>query len=304
VHESTVKDLCIVFGFKMLDPYKPVTQVSNENIYKGVKITRRVYNLKGYGPDWALVQLDREVLGQEVATLYGKEISVYQPVYVIGHPVGLPLKYAPGAHVCGFKKSFFAADLDLYMGNSGSPVFNGETHEVIGIVVRDDTIDFRWTGKGWLSIVYPNRLSSGSQCSRISDVVDVEDRQIFISYSHSDKKFVNRLTTDLENFGIKVWIDEKEIDVGDSISKKVEEGIFGSDYFCLVISRNSVNSEWVDREYRTALNAQLSSGTTPKILPLLIQGVELPKLLKDIKYADFSRRYKSGLTRLLDALGK
>ncbi len=128
--------------------------------------------------------------------------------------------------------------------------------------------------------------------------------QLFISYSHFDKEYVNRLTTDLENEGMRVWVDEKEIDVGDSISRKIEEGISGCDFFCLVISTHSVNSKWVDREYRTALSGQLSPGTTPRILPLLIQDIEPPLLLKDIKYADFSRGYNSGLLNLLKAVKK
>ncbi len=103
---------------------------------------------------------------------------------------------------------------------------------------------------------------------------------------------------------MNVWVDEKKIKVGDSIPQKVEEGISGCDFFCLVISRHSVNSKWVEREYRTALNMQLSPGTTPKILPLLIEGVELPLLLREIKYADFSRDYKSGFNDLLNAIKK
>jgi ligand-binding sensor domain-containing protein len=129
-------------------------------------------------------------------------------------------------------------------------------------------------------------------------------KHIFVSHSHRDKKFVNRLIPDLENAGVGVWVDEKEIKVGDSISQKVEEGIYGCDFFCLVISRHSVDSNWVEREYRTALNVQLSSGTTSKILPLLLQDVELPLLLKDIKYADFSIDYDRGLKELLDTIKK
>ncbi len=127
-------------------------------------------------------------------------------------------------------------------------------------------------------------------------------KQIFISYSHSDKEFVNRLTIDLKNSGMNVWIDEKEIKVGESISKKVEEGISNCDFFCLIISKHSFKSNWVEREYRTAFNAQLSSGRTPRIFPLLIQDVELPLLLKDIRYADFSGGYNIGLIQLLDAI--
>jgi ligand-binding sensor domain-containing protein len=127
-------------------------------------------------------------------------------------------------------------------------------------------------------------------------------KQIFISYSHSDKKFVKKLTIDLRNAGVRVWVDEKKIKVGDSISQKVEEGIYSCDFFCLIISRHSAKSKWVDREYRTALSVQLSSRNTLIILPLLIQDVKLPFLLKDIKYADFSESYDSGFMQLLDAI--
>lgn len=130
-------------------------------------------------------------------------------------------------------------------------------------------------------------------------------RPIFISYSHRDKKFVDRLSTDLRNAGMKVWLDVKDIKVGDSISKKIEEGISGCDFFCLVISKHSIDSNWVEREFRTALHAQLTSGTTPKILPILVhKNVESPKFLADIKYADFSQNYNRGLEQLLDALKK
>lgn len=127
-------------------------------------------------------------------------------------------------------------------------------------------------------------------------------KQIFVSYSHRDKKFVNNLTLDLEDEKMRVWVDEKEILVGEPISKKVEEGIVKSDFFCLVISSNSTQSNWVDREYRTALHAQLTSGTKPVILPLLIEEVVLPELLRDIKYADFTRGYSIGLKQLLGTL--
>jgi hypothetical protein len=326
VNDRNVRDLRIVFGYRKESSstsYEWLKQIRSNNIYKGVEIIGRVLNRTGDRSDWALVQLDREVEGREVAVLSKDEVAYLQPVYVIGHPVGLPLKYAAGACVRGIARAYFVADLDVYMGNSGSPVFSSETHEVIGMVVRDDTRDFRWTPKGWVSIVYPNRhiLSSGPQCTKVSkfyinkdyDDIGYVDKvaysqkipSIFISHSHRDKEFVNPLVIELENAGMNVWIYEKEIEVGDLISKRIEEGISKCDFFCLVISRNSVKSKWVEREYRTALNAQMSSGTTPKIIPLLNQDVEeLPPLLKDIKYADFSRDYNNGLTQLLNAIKK
>jgi hypothetical protein len=174
VETKPVTDLRIVFGYKMLNPNTPVTRVPDENIYQGIKIIRNVLNRGVNQSDWALVQLDREVEGQEMAVLSEDMIACDQPVYVIGYPMGLPVKYAPGAKVCGFKDAFFAADLDTYMGNSGSPAFNADTHEVIGIVVHSDTRDLRNTGRGWASVIYPNRKikSSKPKCTMVSEFID------------------------------------------------------------------------------------------------------------------------------------
>jgi DNA-binding response OmpR family regulator len=131
---------------------------------------------------------------------------------------------------------------------------------------------------------------------------------VFISYSHKDKKFVNRLIGNLKNAvdlnqgKLEIWIDKDEIKVGDSISKKVENGINACDFFCLVISGNSLESRWVEREYRAAFNKQVSSNGVPVILPILIENVQLPLFLKDIRCANFSMDYQGGLRELLDSI--
>lgn len=175
VNRIKVSDLRIVFGFKMEGPYKPIIRVPNENIYKGVEAPHKVYrSLNGDGADWTLVKLDRKVVDYLPAKLSRKRIFIDQPVYVLGHPAGLPLKYAPGARIEKVNGVCFGAKLDIYSGNSGSPVFSSDTHEVIGMVVRGDTLDFRHTGKCWLSVIYPNSKiqSTGAECTRVSEFID------------------------------------------------------------------------------------------------------------------------------------
>lgn len=172
--ENNVTDLCFVFGYKMLDSSTSVIEIPQKNIYKGVKIIHRVYDPMGSGADWALIKLDRKVLGQSVVKLSEKAICRNQPLYILGHPCGLPLKYTSGAQVRDITDTCFAADLNVYCGNSGSPVFDSETHEVIGIVVRGDSRDFRWTGNGWISIIYPKSdiHSQEPQCTRVSEFIN------------------------------------------------------------------------------------------------------------------------------------
>ena len=171
-NETNVTDLRIIFDYKIVDTSLPDARYPNDNIYHGVEIIQRVHERKRDRPDWALVRLDRKVAGQSIAALSREPISCGQAVYAIGYPCGLPLKYAPGATVCNITEACFGANLDIFMGNSGSPVFRCDTHEVIGMVVRGDNQDLRWTENGWISIIYPNReiFSEGYRNSLILSI--------------------------------------------------------------------------------------------------------------------------------------
>jgi len=67
-----------------------------------------------------------------------RKISKGDELVVIGHPTGLPTKIADGAKVRSLQGKFFVANLDTYGGNSGSAVFNVQTEEVEGILVRGE----------------------------------------------------------------------------------------------------------------------------------------------------------------------
>ncbi|MCU0289669.1 MAG: NACHT domain-containing protein, partial [Acidobacteria bacterium] len=96
-----------------------------------------------------------------------------QSIYIMGHPCGLPLKYAPGGKIGEITNSHFLAGLDVYSGNSGSPVFCAETHELVGIVSRGKATDFRWTEEGWITLRYPkNDINyKGTLCTRVSNFI-------------------------------------------------------------------------------------------------------------------------------------
>ncbi|MDA8243808.1 MAG: serine protease [Elusimicrobia bacterium] len=93
------------------------------------------------GPDFALVQLDRKVEGRKPLQINrGKDLKEGDRIFVIGHPVGLPVKVAGDASVRSAKpRAFFMTDLDTFGGNSGSAVFNARTNKIEGILVRGGT---------------------------------------------------------------------------------------------------------------------------------------------------------------------
>jgi hypothetical protein len=54
--------------------------------------------------------------------------------------------------------------------------------------------------------------------------------RVFISYSHADSPFVDRLAADLQAAEIDVWVDRWEVKVGDSIINRINSGIHESDF--------------------------------------------------------------------------
>ncbi len=76
-------------------------------------------------------------------------------LHIIGHPVGLPLKYISGPHVLDVDtgvKHQFTANLGLYGSGCGSPVFDLDTYEVLGMVRHIYYPGLRWTGNCWVSV--------------------------------------------------------------------------------------------------------------------------------------------------------
>lgn len=128
-----------------------------------------------------------------------------------------------------------------------------------------------------------------------------EEKVVFLSHSSKDKPFIRQLAADLTNEGILVWLDEQQIKVGDSINNSINQGLAESDYFVIALSDDSVQSEWVKRELNSALIDEIEEKKV-KVLPLKLSECSFPKLIKDKKYADFTKSYQHGLEELLKAL--
>ena len=87
--------------------------------------------------DWVVLELQRPVDHlPDVARPTIGMARVGMAVYTLGYPCGLPLKLADGATVLSIGSGDFRADLDTFDGNSGSPVFDAQTHTLLGIIVE------------------------------------------------------------------------------------------------------------------------------------------------------------------------
>ncbi|OGR94129.1 MAG: hypothetical protein A2016_05120 [Elusimicrobia bacterium GWF2_62_30] len=158
--DAKCADTKFVFGYKVKkEGEAAVTTVPASDVYGCKKIIKRNLGTQptnfvntvavlignmvngGPGPDFALVQLDKKVSGHKALPVNRKQKLVKDTkLFVIGHPVGLPLKLAGGASIRDASaRYFFMTDLDTFGGNSGSAVFNAETKLIEGILVRGGT---------------------------------------------------------------------------------------------------------------------------------------------------------------------
>lgn len=137
---------------------------------------------------------------------------------------------------------------------------------------------------------------------------DIERRQkmkkVFLSHSSKDKTKVRKIANFLKENGIYVWVDEAEIRIGDSLLKKISDGILEVDYLFACISNNSINSEWVNKELEMSMNLEIQRKELI-VVPILLEDCDIPVFLKNKLYADMRTKlsYQHGYDLMLRRLG-
>lgn len=124
---------------------------------------------------------------------------------------------------------------------------------------------------------------------------------VFLSHSSRDKATARRVAVDLSMSDISVWFDEWRIVVGDSITQKVSRGLDDTDFVVVLLSKHSVESGWVEKEWMSRVGDEAGSRNVA-ILPVLLEDCGIPRLLRDKKYADIRAGYESGIRDLIEGV--
>jgi hypothetical protein len=167
--EHDARDQAYIFGYQL--PTEGMLRdkgqfvIPSENVYFARELVKGRLDLRT-GLDFAIVRLDREVVGRSPVQISSRPVVKGDRVYTIGHPCGLPMKVANNAVVLSSRDVFFVTNLDTYGGNSGSGVWLEDTHELVGILVRGGD-DFEF-------VSVPERGGGGTPCRRTVYVGDSE----------------------------------------------------------------------------------------------------------------------------------
>lgn len=80
----------------------------------------------------------------------------------------------------------------------------------------------------------------------------------------------------LADHGLDIWIDSREVRGGDLLWSEIQKAIEEASAFAVVISPASLQSTWVGKELRHALDVQKQRGTDRfPVIPLSIDGTSL-----------------------------
>ena len=91
---------------------------------------------------------------------------------------------------------------------------------------------------------------------------------VFISHASQDKDAVARPLADaLTQRGVKVWLDERQLHVGDSIHRKIDRALADSRFCIVILSPAYVKSEWTNKELDAFFSKEKQQEKS--ILPIL-----------------------------------
>ncbi|WP_190294590.1 toll/interleukin-1 receptor domain-containing protein [Pseudomonas caricapapayae] len=115
--------------------------------------------------------------------------------------------------------------------------------------------------------------------------------KVFLSHTSKDKPNVKHVGAYLESRGGSVWLDAWEMSPGDSLIKKISEGIDSSDKLVVFLSPDSLKSNWVEREINGGVIMEIAEekGLGSKfVIPVLLEACKVPFFLREKIYANFT----------------
>jgi uncharacterized protein YjbI with pentapeptide repeats len=132
----------------------------------------------------------------------------------------------------------------------------------------------------------------------------------FISYSTKDQVFADRLHADLQNKGVRCWFAPHHLPIGAKTWDAIDEAIRLRDKLLLILSKGSIDSEWVEDEVNKAY-AEERSRKQVVLFPIRIDNTVIStaepwavKLRDQRNIGDFRQwkkpeAYQKSLDRLL-----
>ncbi|WP_313927671.1 toll/interleukin-1 receptor domain-containing protein [Pseudoxanthomonas sp.] len=114
-----------------------------------------------------------------------------------------------------------------------------------------------------------------------------DEYDVFLSHATPDKSWIRTLAERLGALGLRVFLDEVDIKPGDNWVIRLNDALEQSRYLVLVLSDHTSGRPWVMQEWTSWMAGQ---GPLGRLLPVQIDSVELPAILKATQAIDATDR--------------
>ena len=127
--------------------------------------------------------------------------------------------------------------------------------------------------------------------------------KIFVSHSHKDDAFTERLVADLRQAGADAWMDKTDLGAGD-FQDRISKALYDCEWFVLVLTKDALESNWVRQEVNVANILKQSEQIRDLIFiqagPL--EHREMPAFWRVFNIFDATTDYDSARDRTLKAV--
>jgi formylglycine-generating enzyme required for sulfatase activity len=128
--------------------------------------------------------------------------------------------------------------------------------------------------------------------------------RVFVSHSHKDDTFTQRLVQDLGAAGADVWVDVAGVGA-DDFQKRINQALQSCEWFVLVLTPAAIASPWVELEVHAAFRLKVQ-GRIRGIIQVLaapVSQAEIPPTWGAFAHFDATSDYPAARNRVLRELG-
>jgi WD40 repeat protein len=150
----------------------------------------------------------------------------------------------------------------------------------------------RQQAETWLKIRFkddqPPCTPSDLHCEYITESIKNANNlmtQVFLSYADEDRTTMEKIRNSLRRESITVWTNRTDIQTGEAFDEAIKRGIEQADNLVFLLSPDSVNSTYCQRELDLAVSLH------KRIIPVLVRSTEpnqVPSVLPELQYIDLT----------------
>lgn len=125
---------------------------------------------------------------------------------------------------------------------------------------------------------------------------------IYLNYAHNDKTFIDKLIVQLARRHVDCCIELWEFSEGDSLIEKVKVADDGKSAVLIVLSTESVSSEWCQNRFSAELMHLEDKHAV--VIPVVIDDCCIPEFVRDMPIADFRKDVHAGMRSIMKEVAK